>query len=258
MKKNILLIIDPQNDFVNKSGSLYIRNSEIAIKNLENFIIENLKTIDEIIITQDTHLSYHIGHSVFWKEKPKPGTIITYEDVLDGVFNPIVPISEVGESYLDIILDYFLGLKEKGLKHTIWPEHCILGSSGWCFPDSLVKVLNKWSIDNNGKYYKVEEKGIFPCKEMYSALSYADGSGNSEEFHDYLVNEFKDSEKIFISGFAKDYCVAKTVEDILKFDKNIIEEKLMFLENCMTEIDGNNKNLEIYDKAIENYGAQSI
>ena len=32
----------------------------------------------------------------------------------------------------------------------------------------------------------------------------------------------------------------------------------MFLENCMTEIDGNNKNLEIYDKAIENYGAQSI
>ena len=41
MGRNLLLIIDPQNDFVNPDGSLYVDGAEDSIKNLCQWINEN-------------------------------------------------------------------------------------------------------------------------------------------------------------------------------------------------------------------------
>ena len=124
MGRNLLLIIDPQNDFVNPDGSLYVDGAEDSIKNLCQWINENNKNIDEVFITQDTHMSYHIGHSCFWKEYPKPGTKISYQNVLESDFTPILSREE--ESSCDLfydqeILDYFFELDNENKKHIIWP-----------------------------------------------------------------------------------------------------------------------------------------
>lgn len=258
-KKDILFLIDPQNDFVDpENGKLYINGAEKAIKELCKWIGSNRENLARIIITQDSHMSYHIGHGAFWKEYPSQGTIITYEDVIYGKYNPSVPLSEYGEEINEDILDYFQILKEKGLVHRIWPEHCIKGSWGWCFPDSLVEAINLWSLKNNGLVYDIIEKGTYPYKEMYSAISYADGMVD-EDIHDFLLDTFIINEgsmgKIYIAGFAKDYCVAETVKDLIKMP--ITKDRLVFLEGCMATIDENNSSLKIYEKAVENYGACS-
>lgn len=245
--KNLLLIIDAQNDFVDSEGKLYIPGSERAVKNICRWINMNRERIDDIILTQDSHLSFHIGHGAFWKEYPSNGTTITYQDVLEGKYNPIIAIDEVGEMHLDTVMDYFKTLDEKGLKHTIWPEHCILGSWGWAFPEYLIESLNLWSIKNLKKtQYKIYKKGLYPYKEMYSAISYVDGeiSSTGEALCDYLG--YIKPENIFICGFAKDYCVAETVKDLVRVMK--LSDNLIFLDDCMTAINDNNPSLEIYEK----------
>lgn len=256
-QKNILLVIDPQNDFTNpEGGKLYVKGAEIAIQNLRKWILQHKESIARIILTQDSHMSYHIGHSKFWKESPRPGTEITYEDVLESRYNPVIPLSEYGEDICEEILDYFKTLKEKGLTHKIWPEHCIKGSRGWSISEELIETVNTWSLDNRGLMYDIVEKGTYPYKEMYSAISYADGTVD-DDVHDFLVDTFcRNTGKIYVAGFAKDYCVAETVRDLIKMP--VTEGRLVFLEDCMATIDKNNPSLSVYNEAINNYGAERI
>lgn len=260
-RNNILLIIDPQNDFVDAGeGKLYVPGAGRAIKNLTDWIRENNESLARIIVTQDSHLSYHIGHSVFWKEYPMYDTEISYEDVLSGKYNPRLPQSEYGEELSDEILDYFKALSELGKTHRIWPEHCILGSWGWSLPEILVEALNIWSIKGYGLKYDILQKGIYPYKEMYSAMSYADGT-QEIDVHDFILesilSNYDSLGKIYIAGVAKDYCVAETVKDILGFKKTI-QGRIVFLEQCMAAINRENPSLEIYEEAKKNYGATSI
>ena len=84
--KEVLLIIDPQNDFVDPKGSLYIPKAEKAIENLCEVI--KTRNPNRIIITQDTHQAHHIGHSSWWKEDPAPFTKITLSEVEEGKYSP--------------------------------------------------------------------------------------------------------------------------------------------------------------------------
>ena len=76
-------------------------------------IKDNIDLIDEIVISLDSHNRNHIAHAVFWKSdkevldrdgntmsvlvpqagrapiyRPKPFTVITHEDVEDGIWKP--------------------------------------------------------------------------------------------------------------------------------------------------------------------------
>ena len=262
-RNSILLVIDPQNDFVDAGeGKLYVPGAGRAIvNNLSAWIRENNESLARIIITHDSHLSYHIGHGEFWKEYPREGTEITYEDVLSGEYNPSLPQTEDGEELSDKILDYFKALNDKGKTLKIWPEHCILGSWGWSLPEALIDALNIWSIKGYGLKYDLLQKGTYPYKEMYSAMSYADGTPEMG-VHDFILESllpnYDGLGKLYIAGVAKDYCVAETVKDILKFGKEIIQGKIVFLEQCMAAIDKENPSLEIFEEAKKNYGATSI
>lgn len=243
MSKNLLLIIDPQNDFVDPKGSLYIKDSNKTLNILSEWINNNKNCIDDIIITQDTHLSYHIGHSNFWEGNINPFSNITSQDVKDN------KIKLFNDHNRKNIIEYLSNLEKQGRIHTIWPEHCILGSWGWSFPDELTKSLNNWSLSNKGKLYKVFQKGIYPNKEMYSAFSYADSSFNNSG-HDLIkLIKNKNYDKIYISGFAKDYCVAYSLQDLMK--SKSLKGKLVVLENCTKAIDETSKTLKIYEELVE-------
>lgn len=240
--KNLLLIIDPQNDFVNQKGVMYIKDAQKAINNINKFINANINKIDDIIITQDSHYSFHVSHSNFWKPIPKLFSEISYEQVKSKKFEPIVN-SQTKQKEL---LNYLKKLESLDQKQTIWPDHCILGSWGWAIDNQLVKVLNKWSINNNGKQYQIVQKGSYPWKEMYSVFSYADQSLTKQGKE--LMNQLKKYDKIYVCGFAKDYCVASSVLDLIN---NSFAKKLIFLDSCMGLIDKNNSLLKVYDQAIK-------
>lgn len=240
--KKVLFIIDPQNDFVDPRGSLYIPGAEIAVDEICK-VIES-ENPSKIVITQDTHQAYHIGHPGYWKENPTPFTKITIDDIKLGKFKPSHYYS--GSS----IINYFHKLPNN--THIVWPEHCIEGSWGWAFPDKLIAALKKWQLKNQGKSYEIIQKGTDPNHEMYSAFTRIDKMGIGVKYNTH-IKALSRFDKIMISGFAKDVCVAWTVTDL--YTSELFKDKLEFLDNCMTGLDPKSELLNIYNDFINNQGA---
>lgn len=74
--KNILLIIDPQNDFSDAkshireaAGSLAVSGASADYEKIIEFINKNNNKIHEIHVSLDTHTDRHIGHPKFWQVK---------------------------------------------------------------------------------------------------------------------------------------------------------------------------------------------
>lgn len=240
-----LLIIDPQNDFVDPKGSLYIPGAEKGIEEICKFIKE--KNPSHIIISQDTHQAVHIGHAMWWKPMPEEFTTITLQDIKNGIYSPrFFSTQRDVAKYINAL---------PGKKHNIWPDHCLEGSWGWCFPDSLIQSLNDWSFERHGKKYEIVQKGMNSNREMYSVFSYAD-SDPSILKHNTLLNHLKKSDKIYISGFAKDVCVAYSVKDILESGIKDFNNKLIFLDSCMTALDNSADILSVYKDCETLLGAK--
>lgn len=57
--KNILLIVDPQNDFI--TGTLPVEGAAEKMRQLADYILENSSSYDHIYITMDTHPTNHMS-----------------------------------------------------------------------------------------------------------------------------------------------------------------------------------------------------
>lgn len=237
----VLLIIDPQNDFVDPKGSLYIPGAENGIDAICEFIEKENPL--HIIITQDTHQVYHIGHPDFWIGDPKPFTKITVDDIESGKYQP-------KDGCIDYIYDYISQLPDK--THMIWPRHCINGSWGHAFPQKLIDTLISWAKKDILSDYRVVQKGEYALSEMYSAISRANSTERDIK-ESKLINELAVFDKVYISGFAKDVCVAWTVKDLIASGE--FNNKLVFLDKCMVGLDPNSKMLEVFTEGINKCNA---
>lgn len=234
--KNLLLVIDVQKDFVNPIGSLYVKGGETVVKNLIEWVRKNRgTTIDHIITTQDAHPTVHIGFSNYWNKDIKPFTVITSDNISEEK-NGIIPRDQ---SKVYEVMNYLNCVNKVGnTPHTIWPVHCVRDTWGYFLPDELQRELYP---------YEAFYKGMNPDKEMYSAISYSDGS-IPEKSLQLIERMKKEFDTIYIAGVAKDYCVAETVKDLIKFG---LSSKLVFLNSCMAAIDDKSESLKIFDEAIK-------
>lgn len=242
MNENLLLIIDAQYDFCNPSGSLYVPGAEKAVVNLSNVIEEG--QFSQIIMTQDTHTPRHISFPTAWKESPSRFTTIKSSDVKSGKYTPI---------YVDPdeCIDYLRRVESNGQTHTIWPIHCLEGSVGAAFPQELQDSLIAWHLRNE-RDWTILKKGQCYEAEMYSAFSFADGSEapSTIELKNIAMRNY---DKIYIAGFAKDFCVAHTVKDMMLFKS--LKGKLVFLNDCMATINPESSILSVFDYAVSEFGA---
>lgn len=243
--KIFLLIIDMQYDFCSPRGSLYVKGSDKDVSRLARFISFNEPEIDQIIFTQDTHNVIDISHPVFWEDKygnfPKPFTEISLKKVLGGIWQPRF---QKGKA-----VEYIRKLELQGeYPHTIWPEHCIIGSQGAAIVDEVLEPAKAWA--RKGKYYEVVIKGTNPLTEHFGALkSNVPIAGCSEtQLNTDLVNKLMHASKVYIAGEAKSHCVANTVKQLLPLGG--IAKKLFILEDCMSDVEGFEKiALPIFQKA---------
>lgn len=242
----LLLIIDPHNDFVDPSGSLYIPGAEKGIENIVKLIRERSDLFTDIAVTMDTHHKYHIAHPAFWNPRPEPFTQISVED-LETKYAP------VQDEYLEYCRTY---LKSLPGPLTIWPEHCLFGSKGWALPDNLISALHDWEIEkNNGNPFMVYKKGQNPMFEAFSLFT----PEPEHHFRPYAnFVEFCSFDKIIVCGFAKDICVARTVQDMLSGGEAWYRDKLVFFMDGMASIDQNAETNKVFDDAIEHFGAQIL
>ena len=83
-----LLIIDPQIDFCDPKGALYVTGSEADITRLAQMVRRLAPKLDDIHVTLDSHHFVDIAHPIFWKDiagkHPAPFTILSAPDVEAG------------------------------------------------------------------------------------------------------------------------------------------------------------------------------
>ena len=243
----LLLVVDTQNDFCKPGGSLYVKGAEKDIRVLGKFISDFWEEIDHIVLTQDNHNVIDISHPCFWEDKdgkyPPPFTIIRKEDIRNDVWRPRFEKEEA--------IRYVGNLEKQGeFPHTIWPEHCIIGSYGAAISDEIMDPVKEWA--RKGYFFDVIIKGTNPLTEHFGALRANIPIAGSPEtqLNMQLVNRFRLFEHILIAGEARSHCVANTVKQMLEIEG--LAGKLVILEDCMSDVEGfETIALPIYDKARE-------
>lgn len=243
--KNLLLIIDMQNDFCKPTGTLYVEGAQNDVKRLVQFIKTNEDKLDKIVLTQDTHQAFDISHPSFWisdkGESPSPFQIISYADVQSGQW--------LAKQYHDEALAYIAELeKQNEFPHVIWPEHCIAGSEGAAIEPSLMEVVTEWG--RKGRIYDVIQKGNHPLTEHFGALraNIPIAGESSTQLNTDLVNTLQSYDNIIVVGEAKSHCVANTVKQLIDVDG--LASKLVVLEDAMSDVTGfEDMGKSIYDTA---------
>lgn len=236
MNNTILLIIDPQNDFCDAKGALYVPNAEKDIRNLTELFDKHGDKIDEVVLTADDHIPYDIAHPAFWVDKdgahPKPFTTITLQDIKDGKYNT----SSTDDR--DITIEYLEQLEANGKTHTIWPEHCIAGSWGADIYPALLSKIFEWMKDTN-KQYQIVRKGWYPYTEHFGAFEAEVQYPMVEStlFNTPLVRVLSRFSKILIAGEAKSHCVCNTIKQMINKAPELMP-KLVILDDAMSPVAG--------------------
>lgn len=176
--KKTLLIVDPQIDFCDPSGSLYVPGAEGCMRNLADWI--GKENPDEIFVTMDTHFPLHIGFQNSWtgKNGEKP-----------CIYSTIKPKEEGWTTYVN---------QDPPGEVQVWPEHCIIGTTGHSLYPILSDSLRAWQVKNKRIWIPIY-KGQNCSVEEYGAFS-------NPITQEMVKNDFKNC-TLYVAGVAGDYCV---------------------------------------------------
>ena len=170
--EDLLLVIDVQNDFC-PGGALAVADGDAVVP-----VINRLaERFDHVVLTQDWHPA---GHSSF-------------------------ATSHSGSAAFEAI-DMPYG------RQTLWPDHCVQGTSGAAFHPQL-------SAD---RAELVIRKGFRPAIDSYSAF-YENDRRTPTGLAGYLRE--RGLRRIFLAGLATDFCVRYSAVDArqLGFTTGLIE-----------------------------------
>ena len=251
-----LLLVDVQNTFCIPDFELFVGGATGTgavddNRRLCQFIYGNLGAITEICPTMDTHQPMQIFHSIFLVndkgEHPEPYTLITLEDIEQGVwkFNPDLSSSlNIHETYGQEYLRHYTRELRDGGKYdlTIWPYHAMLGGIGHALVSAVEEAVFFHSIARHSQP-DFQVKGGNPFTENYSVLS-------PEVLHDPVgeqiaeknvgfINKLLEFDAVVIAGQAKSHCVAWTIDDLLKeiqVSDQRLAEKVYLLEDCSSPV----------------------
>ena len=229
--KNALFVIDPQNDFCENTGSLYVPGATGVMTRLALFLKNNAANIHNIILTADDHQPNDISHPAFWRGKdgkqPAPFTTITVKDVENKTFVP-------ADGNVDRAVDYLQCLENEGrYSHTIWPVHCLSGTYGAEICKTLMDAVLEWA-QQPGQYYSIVRKGAYPFTEHFGAFKAEVPNPDFPEtmFNYKLADELNKFDTIYLAGEAKSHCVANTISQLFDTVPQLVS-KLVILEDAM-------------------------
>lgn len=239
MKKIIhLFTIDPQNDFCDKTGALFVGGADTDMVRLADFVTKNGRRLSEIHCTLDSHQVIHIAHPIFWTnskgQHPSPFTLITQDDVKNGVWKAYNPRWQArAQEYVDKLA------VNKRYVLCIWPPHCLIGSWGHSIVPGLSKSFIEWETQTFSRVNFVA-KGSNLFTEHYSAVQadVPDDKDPSTKLNTTLLDALVEADEILITGEALSHCVSNTVTDVANNfgDDNI--KKLILLEDTSSNVGG--------------------
>lgn len=231
-----LLVIDPQNDFCAKQGSLFVPGATEDMERLARMIERLRGKLDDIHVTLDSHRVVDISHPVWWKDSagrhPAAFTMISADDVKAGRWVTTQP-GAFGRS-----LEYLQSLQRRGrYAHVIWPPHCLIGDAGHAVLPVVSAAIHEWEQ----KRFALADfvtKGSNPWTEHFSAVQaeVPDPEDPTTQVNARLIATLQSADVVLLAGEARSHCVANTVRDIAaSFDRASVA-KLVLLTDAMSDV----------------------
>ena len=174
-----LIIVDMQNDFM-PGGNLAVSGGNEIVSRIN----EIQKKFDIVVATQDWHPANHKSFAS----------------------------QHEGKNPFDII-------DLNGLEQTLWPDHCVQGTTGANFHKDL----------NTNKIEAIFRKGTNPEIDSYSGF-FDNGRKKATGLHGYLQERKVSS--VFVCGLAADFCVYYTAMDALSlgYSTTILDESVKAID----------------------------
>ena len=260
--KTTLLIIDPQEDFCNPQGALFVPGADEDIKRTAELINRLDNKIANINVTMDSHRQIDIAHPIMFVDSegnhPAPFTIISGADLDNGTWTVIKPQWE------KIVRNYLTELENRGrYPLCIWPPHCLIGMTkkvplldegdtimdddgvlmtdfcGHAVGSVLSKALMDWE-NRNVLPINFISKGDNIFTEHYSAYSaeVPDLKDSSTTPNADLLEILLKADEVGVLGEALSHCVANTMLDITEHMTKEEVGKFTLIEDCCSNVAG--------------------
>jgi nicotinamidase/pyrazinamidase len=240
MSRIHLFVIDPQNDFMDIEGAaLPVPGANADMNRLAAFVQSMASSIDELIVTLDSHASVGVERTTFWMladgSAVPPFTQIRAADVVDNTYVPR------NVSLRPQVIAYLRALESGGARTLIvWPVHCVLGTWGHNIQGQLAQAIAAWEYATGRNCEKVL-KGLNPMTEQYSAfraeVPLADDP-RTQINTPLMARLEKGSEWLVVAGEALSHCVAASGEDMFSRLSRDRISKTVFLSDCMSPVAG--------------------
>ncbi len=233
-----LLIIDPQIDFCDPKGALFVAGADKDMTRLAAMVWRLAPKLDDIHVTLDSHHFVDIAHPIFWKDgngqPPAPFTIISAIDVETGHWTTAQP------GMYRRALAYVQTLEKNGrYPLCIWPPHCLIGSTGHAVVPELFAALQDW--EKRFAMVDYVTKGSNPFTEHYSAIQadVPDPADPGTQINTALLQTLMRADLIAVAGEAGSHCLANTVRDIANnFGDDRLVSKIVLLTDATSPVTG--------------------
>ena len=232
-----LVIIDPQNDFCDRNGSLYVEGAEEDISRLARHISRFGERYGGVYVSLDSHDPVAIFHPKFWLDesgsRPAPFTAITVSDLASGRFKP------ARQSHVRAAERLFRAMEEKGVPSLmIWPEHCVVSAWGHAIAEPLRAALDEWR-NKTGLPVRYIFKGENPYTEQFSIFEGIDESWPEAAFNGALCSELSRLDEVTFAGEALSHCVEASVKSyVLRGGDAVTRQVKRVLTDCVSPVTG--------------------
>ncbi|MBK8025686.1 MAG: hypothetical protein IPK19_30910 [Chloroflexi bacterium] len=234
--KTILLLVDPQVDFVHVDGKLSVPGAVEDTGRTIEWIFRNVNRITTIAASLDSHLPIQIFSPAWWRgpddNHPEPYTVIRSSDVDAGMWTPLYE-SEWSLAYVEKLEEY----SKKELM--IWPYHTLIGTPGHAITPALYEAIAFHASARQTQPVFLE-KGMIAKTEYYSMLEPEVKVPDHPmgELNISFLNMLASYDLIYVAGQAESHCVLETVTSIVRYfaDQPAVLQKLRILEDCMSPV----------------------
>ena len=233
-----LVVIDPQKDFCDPNGSLFVPGADEDMKRLAALVGRLKDRLTDVHVTLDSHRKVDISHPMWWRSSggkpPDPFTAITVADVENGRWTAARPSMHARS------LDYLRALEQGGrYPHVIWPYHCLIGDEGHSVVPVLANALHDW--EDRFAVVDFITKGSNPWTEHFSGVQaeVPDPQDPGTQVNTDFVSTLEEADVILMAGEALSHCVANTVRDIVgQFQAPHLVKKIHLLADASSSVPG--------------------
>ncbi len=235
-----LLVIDPQNDFLDSAGAaLPVPGANADMQRLADWLSAHLEQVQSITVTLDSHASVGVERTSFWLDAQglplAPFTRVTAADVLAGRYAPRHAAQRAE------VLHYLQALEAGGQRQlVVWPVHCVLGTWGHNIHAGLADAIAAWE-QQSGRVCNKVLKGLHPLTEQYSVfraeVPRADDART--QLNQALLQQLAaHTGTLLVAGEALSHCVAASVDDLMAHLPPHRLQHTVLLTDCMSPVSG--------------------